>query len=201
MITKETNLYEFSELSERAQEKVLQEFCDINVDYDDWTDVSYYEEQLQELGFEDSKVHYTGFSSQGDGACFECRNVDILLWLEKSGKEKDFPLTYSELKFGENDLEVFGSFYHSGHYYHQNCMYLRFDFNCYYDEDKLLYDHLEKESEKLEGVLLDFARDKAQDIYRSLEKEFDYLTSREQIIETIEANEYLFDEFGRLEMA
>lgn len=198
MITKEIKLYKFSELPEDIQDKVLERMWDINVDYDEWTDVDYYEEQLQELGFEDSKVHYTGFSSQGDGACFECRNVDIITWLEKSGKEKDFPLTYSELKFGDNDLEIYGNFYHSGHYYHQNCMYLNLDFNCYYDEESLLYKHLEEEFNKLESVLLNFARDKAQDIYSSLEKEFDYLTSREQIIETIEANDYLFDEDGRI---
>jgi hypothetical protein len=53
-------------------------------------------------------------------------------------------------------------------------------------EDKML----EREDEFLESLLED---------YRIiLSKEFDYLTSREAIIETIKANEYEFDENGNI---
>lgn len=42
-------------------------------------------------------------------------------------------------------------------------------------------------------ALLLVARRIADDLYKSLKTDYDYLTSREAIIETIEANEYWFD--------
>lgn len=48
----------------------------------------------------------------------------------------------------------------------------------------------------VEDDLIQLLRDFMDWIYKQLETEYDYKTSREQIIETIKANDYEFDEDG-----
>jgi hypothetical protein len=47
-----------------------------------------------------------------------------------------------------------------------------------------------------EGEVRELLRDFMRYIYKRLEEDHNYLTSEEAIIETIEANEYIFDEDG-----
>jgi hypothetical protein len=72
------------------------------------------------------------------------------------------------------------------------------DFDLYKEEDDDLYNSLHKMASELTEDILDFCRDKASDLYRTLENEYDYLTSDESIKETCEANEYLFTASGQL---
>lgn len=53
--------------------------------------------------------------------------------------------------------------------------------------------------EYLESEIEDWRIDKCHEIYNALEEEYEYLISDEQIIERIEANDYDFDENGRLQ--
>lgn len=61
----------FEELNEKQRAKVLDDYRDINVDYD-WYDflIEEYTEKLESLGYENIKIEFSGFYSQGDGACF-----------------------------------------------------------------------------------------------------------------------------------
>jgi hypothetical protein len=51
----------------------------------------------------------------------------------------------------------------------------------------------------LTGFISEVVKDLNRWLYRTLEKEYEYLSSDEAIIETIEANEYTFTESGKLE--
>lgn len=53
--------------------------------------------------------------------------------------------------------------------------------------------------ESLEIAIDEWRIDMCSEIYQSLDTEHEYLISDEQIIETIEANDYDFDENGRLQ--
>jgi len=64
-----------------------------------------------------------------------------------------------------------GNIYLIGRYYHENSMSI--------DSDDI--------------ELLDEAKSIARNLYRDLEKEYDYLTDDQQIIDTILANDYEFD--------
>lgn len=129
----------FSELSDEGKRKAIDNNRDISVDYGWWDFVfEDYTIKLKKLGFWDIKLYFTGFSSQGDGACFTAKH--------KRG--------YIE---------------HRGHYYHENSM------RC--DND----------------VLLEVARRIAQDLYSTLEKNYEYYTSDECVAESIEANDCEFD--------
>jgi hypothetical protein len=46
--------------------------------------------ELAEHGFEDTEINFTGFWSQGDGASFTCKRIDVPLFLQKHWPEMDF---------------------------------------------------------------------------------------------------------------
>lgn len=79
MKTITTTLYSFDELSKKIQEKVLDDLRQIEVEFDNWYDNVYYDwkEKLESKGFIDAKIHFSGFWSQGDGACFDCLEFDL----------------------------------------------------------------------------------------------------------------------------
>ena len=131
----------FSELNKEQQEQVIENLYDINV-RDEWYDSTYdyYESKLKKLGFYDIKFEFSGFWSQGDGACFTAKHKR-------------------------------GTIYKTGRYSHSNTM------RC--DES---------------DVLLMVAKRIANKLYKSLYEDYDYSTSKAAIIETIEANEYEFDQ-------
>jgi hypothetical protein len=64
-----------------------------------------------------------------------------------------------------------------------------------WDEEMIGHKAAELE-EGLGEIITDFAREKSKEIYRDLEKEYDYLHSDEYIQEIIEENDYEFDEDG-----
>ena len=57
----------------------------------------------------------------------------------------------------------------------------------------------EQELDVLLQAVLEWARSKARELYRNLEKEYEYQTSDEYIAETCEVNEYVFDEDGTMQ--
>lgn len=78
---------------------------------------------------------------------------------------------------------------HSGHYYHSGCMSVdvsKADDSCYADEPANADD------------IVQAMRDFADWIYHRLEVEYNYRMSDEQVDESIIANEYEFDESGRI---
>ena len=52
--------------------------------------------------------------------------------------------------------------------------------------------------EKLEDSITEAYHDECDEIYRKLEKEYDYLVSDESVKETLLANDWEFDEFGKI---
>ena len=68
-------VFKFEELSKDVRQKVVERNRDINVAYEDW-DLYLMEDFydiLKILGYSDTRIHYTGFCSQGDGASFEAK--------------------------------------------------------------------------------------------------------------------------------
>lgn len=102
----------------------------------------------------------------------------------------------------------------SGRYSHSNTMHLGFWGRnvTVYDEDNCLergifagvsVAHLleslgESCFDDLANEALESARDYADDIYKKLRDEYEYMCSEEYIAELCDANEYLFDENGKL---
>lgn len=118
----------------------LQEFCTSNYEpHDYWAeDVVYDAKEIAALmGIYIDKVYFTGFWSQGDGACF----IGTLNWDENAlAKVKDHAPNDTELHeiAGQwQDLrcpDLHGVVTHNHHYYHSNSVSFEFDEDLELDE-------------------------------------------------------------------
>jgi hypothetical protein len=196
MRTIRIKLYKFNELSETAKQNAIEKFHDINTNYE-WYDYIVDEFKSNKDFFDITNVYFSGFSSQGDGAMFEYEGIN-----------KDFVNTIIDSlslpNWKKNILKhcayVSGNGKQSGHYYHENSC----NHNIYVESDNGAQNYTNIESlidsiaPEIEDAIIEKYKELAKDLYRNLEKEYDYLTSEEAIKETIEANEYEFTVDGKL---
>lgn len=197
-------LYKFDELSDDAKEKARDWYREAGAG-DQWWDCVYEQAvtAAKALGIElDTKnkgsspaIYFSGFCSQGDGACFEGT------WRYKKGWRSAL---LHEFGPGEslNTLLDIGQqltaatsphFYkliavctHRGHYYHSGCMQVEVE----HDDDRY------RDIGNAEGDVTQLLRDFADWIYERLEEEDEHLNSDETVDENIVANEYMFTEDG-----
>jgi len=185
-------------------DSLIEKYRHWNVEHVEWWQCTYedFKQQMGEQGIYVSDMYFSGFWSQGDGACFEGFVEDMKQYLEKNFKPDDYPMIR---KLVDGGGSVKFSVEHSGHYYHENCT--RF----YIEADRL--EHvldapsdfhvavLENYDQLLDGEIVDFEKESVEifknfmrKFYRDLEKEYDYLTSDEAVKEAIVANELTNDE-------
>jgi hypothetical protein len=190
-LTKSVTAYKFSELSSAARSRALEKMYDINVDFDNWHEgcYDYFKEVGKILGIEIDKICCSGFSSQGDGACFEGKYSFKKGCLTKIQSYAPIDHRLHEIAIALTRLQS-KYFYglsarvkHSGHYYHEYCT-------------EIWIQGRGENSTNACQELTELLRDFMKWMYRSLNDEYDYLTSEEAIIETIEANDYDFTEEG-----
>jgi hypothetical protein len=234
MRTMEVKVLKYNELSDEVKEKVLDKLRDINTEHE-WYEYSLdeWKTKLEEKGFFDAEIYFSGFSSQGDGACFDakcdvgslvkevypkpCYEQEVLQLLADNGP-------YFSAKIEKNS--------YGNHYSHSNTRYVSVDKEYYEDNiHKIMkadltevppmisiYEGVDYTMEsglvalrlkyqapvldlddllnKFEKDLDELRKDLSDEIYKELEKGYDYQTSDEAIIETIEANDYEFEESG-----
>jgi len=186
MRTIETTVYEFNELSDQAKQKALDSLRDIDHDWHEYV-IDMVKEIASMIGIDEPTIYYSGFSSQGDGACFEGTYV------YKKGAlktiKREFPTMTDLHKIVEalqslqskHSYSLTATVKHAGHYYHEMCT------NIYiYKNDS------NTSSIEITQTLSELMRDFMRWIYRTLEKEYEYQTSDEAVRENILANEYEF---------
>ena len=174
MKTIEVNLYKFSELSEEAQQKVIEKFYDINVDYDWW---EYDYEDAENIG-----LILTGFDLDRGSYCkghfkwdaLECANAIITNHGETCETYK------TALEFLKNRDGLVSKYSDK--------------VNTEVVAEDNEYD-FDQECDELEA---EFLKDMLNAYKSILRDEYEYRVSREAIIETIEANDYDFTEAGEL---
>ncbi len=199
MQQKTITLYNFDELSEHVQETVLENLYSLNIDHE-WWDCTFQDakEMGLLLGIEVDDIFFSGFSSQGDGACFE----GSYAYAKGCAKEirKYAPQDETLHDLADRLVALQKPFFycltarvsHSGNYYHE----LSTDINIYAEMNTGREFFV---SEATENELNDILRGFMSWLYRQLEKDHDYRTSPEAIKECIEANEYQFRENGDIE--
>lgn len=183
------NVYQFTELTDSAKETARQWFREASAGD------SYYSECVIEdakeclalAGFRVDTVYFSGFSSQGDGACFEgawypkdCLPVKAM----KAHAPKDTELhriAATMRAIAKRDKNSGMTVKHRGHYYHEHCTEFGID----------------ARTLEIEEEIIEASRDAMRWIYRQLEREWDYQNSDENVDETIQANEYEFTEEGK----
>lgn len=196
--TKTFKIYKFEDLNQEAKEKAIEEHREFQfMNYDQSFLVEDIEENgLKELGFIEPKIYYTGFYSQGDGACFVFDDLDFSIFLKKLKIKSRFNLLF---KYNEN-IHLKG--YKENHRYsHENTV----SFNSEIDNLEVTYSQQNRVLKAVEKQLLEFDNffenwrvEKCKEIYKTLEDDFDYILSDEVIKENIIINDYDFNEDGSL---
>jgi hypothetical protein len=189
------DVFKFEELDPKVQAKVLDDNRDWNVDHE-WYEftIEDFTEKLESLGFRCPKISFSGFCSQGDGASFEVKSCDVAKLIEAL---KDRSNNYAKYKKYLTKVNDYGHIALSTltvnhHYSHENTKRMDLDTSLA-SRFKRLNALLDTFVEEVESLRYDLCRE----IYKSLEKEYDYLTSDEAIKESIEANEVEFLATGK----
>lgn len=193
-----TTVYTFSELDEDAQEKALNYFRDFNTSDECWYEhvLDCFREDMEEKGFAVHKdePQFSGFSSQGDGASFTA-DVDIEKFILAYKRGNYYKVLLNDLRKGDAELDAQITRASYPHYVHAYMMDI--DFDAYFDAgDEQRLEKLEALASELEDEILETARDEAHELYRTLEREYEYQTSDEQVGESLEANEIPFTKDG-----
>jgi len=198
MQLKQIPVYKFSELSPEVREKMireeqnfLSEFFDADYITDDWA------EKLEAIGFENAKIYWSGFYSQGDGAFFEANCsaeglLNTLIYCEnrkspRFGIDKNWrllrALAYNEA-FGIH-VSITRT---NNHYSHELSGHINIGFDIIKMSKKMYI-----EQGLLEELVNDLRINLCQQIFSDLEKAYEWETSEENAIESIESrdNEYL----------
>lgn len=191
----EFKIYSFDELSESAKQKAINCALESN-DFE--FESEYVIEDSKELaalfGLDIEKIYYSGFCSQGDGACFEGRYK-----YKKGGLNavKFYAPNDTELHDIVKELQKIQSkhFYklvattkQSGHYMHSGCMAV----------DVMLSDDQYRDIGESEDDITVALRNFADWIYNRLDREYDYINSDAVIIENIIESDYEFLKNGTI---
>lgn len=189
MRVKEITVFNFAELTADVQKNVLDHFRDINTDYEWWNCIADdWSEKLETFGFIAPKIYFSGFYSQGDGACFDARiNLDQAFskYLEECPRKHERAIR----AFLEDcNARIVTT---SHRYSHENTRSIEYESG---REGKHLNAILDNLIDWLEEKRKAFCRE----IYRELEREYDSLTSNEAVQESIEANDYEFTAIGKI---
>lgn len=183
------------ELSRRTT--LIERYRDINIGHQWWDCVySDFTEDMKAIGIDVRQMYFSGFWSQGDGACFQGKLDNTLVYLDHH-HQGQYPMIRNLLEHGG---EVYVNCDQSGNYYHEMCT------SIWVDADTLTgilpqptefheqiaeqwQDLLNKEMDDFEKDVIEQWRTYMRDLYRKLEEEYDHLTSDEAVWDAIEANE------------
>jgi L-rhamnose mutarotase len=194
-VTETRTVYTLQELQGAAREKALQKLADWNTDYGWWdTSIAQCKELGAHMGIEITDIFFSGFSSQGDGACYtgaySYRKGAVAKIKAEYPQETELHRIVTELqKIQRRNFYRLAAIITKPHRgVHEHSVYITV-------ETHSVYAGVTADDETdLADVLRDFMRW----IYRSLEKEYEYLTSEEELIEMADANGYEFTATGEI---
>ena len=198
-----TLVYQFDELDEKAKERAREWYRQGNYDDTFWSEcvIDDAKEIGTHMGMDIDNIYFSGFYSQGNGACFEgtWRASDV-----EADKLKEYAPQDKELhRIGDGLAELAKEYpegyfrvKHRGRYSHSGCTSFDVELPCEQKEELEYgspeYKALQVKLGEDEDTLIELARDFMDWIYRILEKEWEYLNADEQVDESIRANEYEF---------
>jgi hypothetical protein len=197
----------FDTLDEDAKARIFDAHRDINVDHYWWSFVyEGFTEDMAKVGISVDDMFFSGFWSQGDGACFEGRVKDWALFLPSVG--------YTSAALINHACEYFHFFvnHSSGRYYHEHSTAFDADLRLpetQEDEEFIArYSPHERDSlreavwmvainafdeDTLCDEFVEVFKDHMRSLYKRLEAEYEYLTSDEAVLDSLDNNDRLED--------
>jgi hypothetical protein len=181
----ETKAYLYNELSDTAKQKARDWYTN-GVEFMPNGVIEDARQIVAILGVIDCEVFYSGFGSQGDGACINGKYSYSKGALKRIKEYAPTDLVLHDIaeRLQEAQRKAFYKIEckikHSGNYCHAYSMH--FDFYDAYSNDEII----------------ECFRDFTKWIYKQLENEYKYQTSDSEVAEAIEANGYEFTEKGKI---
>lgn len=201
----ETTVYCFDELPDSAKEKALGWYREAGLDHD-WFEYVFedFERVCDLLGIElrtvPVRLHgggtrrkpciwFSGFWSQGDGACFEGdysykrgASAAVRCYAPQEGELHRIAGALAAIQRG-NFYQLTARITHRGRYHHEYSMAIAVGRCSPYGQDM---------TDAAEDELSEALRDLARWLYGQLEREYDHLMSDETVADAIRANDYRF---------
>lgn len=187
----------------KYSQEILDKHRDINVDHSEWwRDIeAMFIEDMAEYGIDVSDVFFSGFYSQGSGACFSGYVYDVDKFMKAMGGSwDDYPHTLAVLKQTGEDIYISWK-HNNSHYRHEHTLSFDIEYDRLVDElswdsPQLLLDAAEvldaaadAEYSVLEQDITSFVRGLCRQLYDLLYKDYEYRTSDEAVADAIEASE------------
>ena len=166
MRTITTNIYTFDELPHLAQARAIQDYRlnGLDIDYDCTIEDAKTIGVLAGIAIDE--VYFSGFWSQGDGACFSGSFEPMSDALQKVKLHAPMDAELHDIVSDIAALDMGATITHSGHYMHSGCMDIDTDSELDYQPLRWFADW----------------------VYGRLRDTYDYCTSDEYISESIRAN-------------
>ena len=170
----------------RSKSKILDDHRHWNVGDFEWWDSVYelFTEDMKAIGIEVDKMYFSGFWSQGDGACFEGRYSHAAgatrAIRDHAPKDNELHRIADVLQTVQrrNFYQLHATVTHRDRYYHEYCMAISVE------RDSPTWQDMTADAEE---TVIEALRDLARWLYRQLEREYDHLASDESIDEAIAA--------------
>ena len=201
-VTTTATVYQYSELSETAKKSAYQRWAENCLDYEWWecTEESF-KEILSIFGFNMEKIEFSGFSSQGDGASFFGSGTYKRGWKKAfhDAYGKTVPDGYAEIYRHLCAIDAI-----QREYFYRIVVDIKRNHYCHYSHSRAMDIQLEdirgwkwERPLQNDSTVEDNFRLLADELYRMLEREYDYLRSRETF-EDFMAHECEYTEEGEV---
>lgn len=189
----------------KVPQELMDKYREINVGHDWWDcTYDYWKSRLARMGVEVDEINFSGFWSQGDGACFtgQVSSKQIKRFMRIHGMRDRYRSIYTLA----DHVSIWVAINRNSnrHYSHSNCVTpeAEMEYPSWIDAESddirdavvwELYQDTELWWKDFDKECVEVLRGYMDDIYRDLEKEYDYLTSDEVVAEAIITND-LFTE-------
>lgn len=184
-------IYTFEELDEQAKEKARDWYRSCNDFFGAEFTIEDAKNVAAMFGLEIDKVYWSGFWSQGDGACFtgryEYKKGALKAVKSECPNDTELHRIVEQLQYEQARyfFAVTARIEHRGHYYHSGCMSIDIE-------------HRENRYQDVDKFDTDIFRNFADWIYKRLENEWEYQNSDEAVDESIACNGYEFTRDGSI---
>jgi hypothetical protein len=187
MKTATVSIYSFSELSDKAKARALDNHRHDTTNDNYWYDFVYEEwrEKLEALGYENVDFSFALAWSQGDGACFTA-NIDLGEWLRKQKLYNKYRLLYlhrEDVTAKVIDID--------GRDCHEYSVRADLEYSPWNWNSKVY-----EQSCEVQDLITEDVRELCRELYRELRDECEYMMEDDYIGDFLEANDYEFDQYG-----
>lgn len=176
MKTKTYNVYKFNELSEEGKQKAIKNNYDINISHNEWWEFIF--DEAKELGFKITEFNLdrrrTCDIELIDSPAEICQKI-----IDSHGKDCDTYKLASEYLKNYSDLVT--------------------RFSDGINTDKVSEENESDFDEYADDLDQEFIKNLSDEYSSMLQKDYDYLTSEEAIIEALVSNDYDFTEDGKID--